>query len=230
MGFSKLLIVLIFLQFIPIILSQKNFTYYQCNDIYGTYTKNSPYKANLNKVLYMISSDTRIDYGFYNFSVGEDPDQVNAIALCRGDLTKTECYKCRNDAIRKLTQLCPTEMEAIGWYPNCSLWYSPHSIFGIDDQGTRFEIFHTDGDAPVPYQFSQALGKLLDYVNNNASAGGTELKFATGETTFSSSNGNIYKIYALSQCNPDMSRKICLNCLAYLTNLHFKCCGNETTT
>ncbi|KAK9714868.1 hypothetical protein RND81_06G126400 [Saponaria officinalis] len=226
---SNLIVALIFLQFVSIVLSQQNFTYYQCNDFYGTYKQKSSYQANLIKVLYMISLNTQIDYGFYNFSVGNDPNTVNAIALCRGDLTKTECSKCRYDATIKLPKLCPKEMEAIGWYPNCTLWYSTRPIFGINDKGIRFEIFNTVGEAPVPDNLDQVLVKLLASVNTRTSSGNTELKYAAEETSITSKGGNIYKIYALSQCNPDLSTKTCLTCLEYLTNLHFGCCGNETS-
>jgi hypothetical protein len=37
-----------------------------------------------------MSSNTEIDYGFLNFSAGETPDKVNAIALCRGDILPEE--------------------------------------------------------------------------------------------------------------------------------------------
>ena len=33
-----------------------------------------------------LASNTQIDYGFYKLSVGQVPDQVNAIALRRGDV------------------------------------------------------------------------------------------------------------------------------------------------
>jgi hypothetical protein len=43
----------------------------------GNYTRNSTYGENLKSVLATMSSNTEIDYGFYNFSVGEYPDKVN---------------------------------------------------------------------------------------------------------------------------------------------------------
>ncbi|KAG7970130.1 hypothetical protein I3843_07G066100 [Carya illinoinensis] len=53
---------------------------YVCSDN-GNYISNSTYRANLNTVLASMSSNTKISYGFYNISVGENSDQVNAIAL-----------------------------------------------------------------------------------------------------------------------------------------------------
>ncbi|GLT37667.1 hypothetical protein SLA2020_119710 [Shorea laevis] len=56
-----------------------------CNDSNGNFTANSAYGANLNRLFSQLSSDQDFNYGFYNMSVGQSPDQVNAIALCRGD-------------------------------------------------------------------------------------------------------------------------------------------------
>jgi hypothetical protein len=61
-----------------------------CFNEKGNYTSNSTYRANLNTLLASMSSNTEIDYGFLNFSAGETPNKVNAIALCRGDILPEE--------------------------------------------------------------------------------------------------------------------------------------------
>ncbi|RVW87214.1 Cysteine-rich receptor-like protein kinase 26 [Vitis vinifera] len=66
--------------------AQPKFLYYRCSNGVGNYTNNSTYKANLNTLLTSLSSNNEIDYGFYNFSAGQNSDKVNAIALCRGDV------------------------------------------------------------------------------------------------------------------------------------------------
>ncbi|GKV50956.1 hypothetical protein SLEP1_g57633 [Rubroshorea leprosula] len=62
-----------------------------CNISDGNFTANSPYAANLNRLFSQLSSDQDFNYGFYNISVGQSPDQVNAIALCRGDQKEKAC-------------------------------------------------------------------------------------------------------------------------------------------
>ena len=47
----------------------------------GNYTSNCTYRANLDGLLTSIIKNTKIDYGFYNFSAGESPDKAYAIAL-----------------------------------------------------------------------------------------------------------------------------------------------------
>jgi hypothetical protein len=56
-----------------------------------------------------MSSNTEIDYGFYNFSAGEYPDKVNAIALCRGDISPEECRSCVNATSHDLLKGCPNQ-------------------------------------------------------------------------------------------------------------------------
>ena len=64
----------------------------------GNYTSNSTYRANLNTLLASMYSNTEIDYGFYNFSAGESPNKVNAIVLCRGDVSTDVCRTCINES------------------------------------------------------------------------------------------------------------------------------------
>ncbi|GLT64227.1 hypothetical protein SLA2020_367330 [Shorea laevis] len=67
---------------------------YVCSES-GNYTSNSTYRANLNSLLASMSSNTEIDYGFYNLSTGENStDKVHMIALCRGDIFPDECRSC----------------------------------------------------------------------------------------------------------------------------------------
>ncbi|GLT27474.1 hypothetical protein SLA2020_024690 [Shorea laevis] len=64
-----------------------------CDISNGNFTPNSIYKANLNRLFSQLSSDQDFNYGFYNMSVGQSPDQVNAIALCRGDQKEKRLQK-----------------------------------------------------------------------------------------------------------------------------------------
>ncbi|KAM4113990.1 hypothetical protein ACJW30_04G036700 [Castanea mollissima] len=116
---SRLLFLSSICMFIAQAIAQPNFLYQFClnND---NYTSNSTYKANLNHRLSSLSSNTEIDYGFYNSSYGQNPDKVYALGLCRGDVKPD-----------LLTQLCPNQKETIVWYDYCMLRSSLRNIFGI---------------------------------------------------------------------------------------------------
>ncbi|XP_039685910.1 cysteine-rich receptor-like protein kinase 15 isoform X1 [Medicago truncatula] len=209
---SKLLFSLYsFLLFIIIIVSQAqgqpNFLRNYCINNNGNYTANSTYQNNLNTLLSNLTSNTQINYGFYNFSYGQNTDKVNAIGLCRGDVKPDLCRSCLNDSRVLLTKLCPTQKEAISWYDNCMLRYSNRSIFGIMDTSFSYYKWNNRNVTDVA-QFNQVLGNLMRKLNEIAASGDSRRKFATANATL-----NFETIYGLVQCTPDLSGQDCNDCL-----------------
>ena len=97
-------------------------------------------------------NNTKINYGFYNFSFGEAPDKVYAIALCRGDASPSECRSCISGASSDLLKAYPNQKEAIIWPNKCSLRYSNRSIFNAMEASPLFAFYNTgdvsDVEAP----------------------------------------------------------------------------------
>ncbi|RDX87683.1 Cysteine-rich receptor-like protein kinase 25, partial [Mucuna pruriens] len=188
--------------------AQPSFLRHYCNNDNGNYTANSTYQNNLNTLLSNLSSNTNIDYGFYNFSHGQDNDRVNAIGLCRGDVKPDACRSCFNDSKVLLTQLCPNQNEAIGWYDNCMLRYSNRSIFNAEETSPDFCMRNPHNATDVD-QFNQVLRNLLDSLVSKASLGDSRLKFAAANE----SGPAFQNIYGLVQCTPDLSELECSACL-----------------
>uniref|UniRef100_A0A0R0EMG6 Uncharacterized protein n=2 Tax=Glycine max TaxID=3847 RepID=A0A0R0EMG6_SOYBN len=191
----------------------------------GNYTANSTYNTNLNTLLSTLSSNTEINYGFYNFSHGQSPDRVNAIGLCRGDVEPDECRSCLNYARSNLTQDCPNQKEAIIHFDNCMLRYSNRTIFGQVETFPGYCVQNlsnvTDED-----EFKQAIVNLMRKLKDVAASGDSRRKYATDNVT----TGNFETIYGLVQCTPDLSETQCNYCLdetisqiPYCCNLTF--CG-----
>ncbi len=143
----------------------------------GNYTRNSTYRTNLETLLTSMSSNTKIDYGFYNFSVGESPDKVSAVALCSLDISPNECRSCINESSYYLLQACPYQKEAIIWPDKCSLRYSFRSIFGIMETYPIVAFKNTANFSDVE-EFNKVLYSLLDSLRNRASSGNSTHKFA----------------------------------------------------
>ncbi|RVW87102.1 Cysteine-rich receptor-like protein kinase 26 [Vitis vinifera] len=99
---------------VAVTVAQPDLVYHNCSENVGTYSNNSTYQSNLNTLLSTLFSYKEINYGFYNFSFGQSPNEVNAIALCRGDITQDKCHSCLNDSRLQLPQRCPYQNEAIG--------------------------------------------------------------------------------------------------------------------
>ncbi|PWA79324.1 cysteine-rich receptor-like protein kinase 8 [Artemisia annua] len=175
-------------------------------------------------MLYHLSHliDTSIRYSFYNRSVGQNPDQANAIGLCKGDVEPEDCRRCLNDAITQLRQICPNQKGAIGWYDNCMLKYSNATIFGVLDTSFRWDMFNTRNASNVA-GFNQALDLLLDQLRNDASRGGSLRKYASNST----SGPDFTTLYGLMQCTPDLSEIDCYNCLDRAIRQIPNCCDSK---
>ncbi|XP_027340833.1 putative receptor-like protein kinase At4g00960 [Abrus precatorius] len=193
-----------------------------CNNWMGNYTARSTYKNNLNALLINLTSNTNIDYGFFNFSYGKSPDIVNAIGLCRGDVSPQECLNCLNDSRVQLTRKCPNQKEAIGFGLACMLRYSSHSIFHIMDP--QIEYYEWTGiNATKVEQFNGVLMNLLNGLRSKAASGDSLHKFAAGNVT----GPSFQNIYALVQCTPDLVEQDCNDCLFGAFSEITKCCSGN---
>ncbi|KAK2405025.1 putative receptor protein kinase [Trifolium repens] len=196
-----------------------------CINDNGNYTANSTYQTNLNILLSNLSSNTEINYGFYNFSYGQNTDKVNAIGLCRGDVKPDDCRNCLNDSRVLLTRLCPNQKEAIGWYDNCMLRYSNRSIFGIMEGSPTYYLWNPNNATDVD-QFNQVLGILMKKLRERAaSSDDFRVKYATGNET--DVNLNFQTVYGLVQCTPDLSLQDCNSCLDAAISEIPSCCNNK---
>lgn len=188
--------------------AQPSFLNYFCDNNKGNYTANSTYHTNLNTLLSNLTSNTQINYGFYNSSYGQNTDKVNAIGLCRGDVRPLECRVCLNFSKALLTQLCPNQKEAISYHDKCMLRYSNRSIFGVVETSPSFYMWSANNATDVD-QFNQVLGNLTRNLTATAASGDSRRKYAADKASAS----NFETIYGLVQCTPDLSEKDCNDCL-----------------
>ncbi|KAF9672191.1 hypothetical protein SADUNF_Sadunf11G0015000 [Salix dunnii] len=226
MDSSKLVLLLSFLFILlfqpTLTAAQPNFNNYNCNsNNVGNYTANSTYHRNLNSLLSSLASDTQIDYGFYNLSVGEFPDRVNAFALCRGDVAVDVCRSCVSNSTRKILEVCPNKMEAFGVYELCMIRYSNRSIFGVvEDQPSIYRANRKNVlDETL---FNQALQTLFARLRAKAASGNSLKKFASGNQS-----AGVETVYAIVQCTPDLSEEQCSSCLLDVFRLIGNCCDGN---
>ncbi|PIN26456.1 hypothetical protein CDL12_00781 [Handroanthus impetiginosus] len=186
----------------------------------GNYTSNSTYRANLNSSLSSLSANMG-NNGFNNASVGRNPDQVNAIALCRADTTLAQCRTCLQNAAVGIVQFCPNQRQAIIWYELCTLRYSNEAINGTQPNDAEV-ILRNTGDVASPQQFRNDRARLLDNLTAQAANGSSEMKIGAGSTNTSDSD----TLYGLVQCTPDLSADECNNCLVQAGRDMRSCCDS----
>ncbi|KAM3701536.1 hypothetical protein ACJW31_05G181000 [Castanea mollissima] len=190
----------------------------------GNVSSNSTFRANLNTLISTLSSNTQIDYGFYNFTAGVGTNKVYATGLCRADLTPTDCRSCVNMSAHELLQLCPTQKEGIMWYMNCTVRYSNNSIFGVmETTPTKYLATGPSDDLVSKLtEFNEVLSTLFYDLRVRASAGGIFRKVAVGNATYLN-----HTIYGLMQCSPDLSEIDCSNCLVEAQSYNKICCNGS---
>ncbi|PPS06805.1 hypothetical protein GOBAR_AA13838 [Gossypium barbadense] len=201
---------------------QRLYLDHSCSESGGNFTRNSTYETNLNHLLSSFFRNTTHENGFYNFSLGQGSEMANAIALCRGDASSSDCFNCINSANAELRDRCPNQREAIIWYDYCMFRYTNHSILGNMEINPIFYMWNENNVRNVA-AFSQALGSLLNNLTNTASSGTSLGKFATGNTRV----GPSQTIYALLQCTADVKQIDCSSCLSQAIGLIPKCCNGK---
>lgn len=187
----------------------------------GNFTSNSTYKTNLDHVFSSIATTKDNENGFYNFSYGQSSDSVNAIGFCLGDTEPNVCRSCLNNSIYLITQLCPKQKEAIGWYDDCMLRYSSRPIFGAMEAAPYLTFGKGNGSVPQEDLFRQSLKTLLYSLKDNASSGGSLQKYAAGDIF----REGLGRIYALLQCTPDLSQLQCDECFDLALKIIPPCCS-----
>ncbi|XP_077243476.1 cysteine-rich receptor-like protein kinase 7 isoform X4 [Tasmannia lanceolata] len=186
----------------------------------GNYTSNSRYQINLNLLLTTLSSNaTRT--GFYNATIGQSPNTVNARARCRGDVTPVECGSCVDTASQDIIQVCPYMKSSIIFYHNCHLRYSNLRISPTDNS-PRFHMW-SNQNVSNRTRFNETLGNLMGKLISRALVASAPRNFAFGQLNSSS----LQTVYGLVQCDPDLTGNECSGCLKGAVSEIPTCCGGK---
>ena len=190
-----------------------------------TFTPNSTYQSNLNRLLSSLSSNSTRESGFYNTTVGQTPETtVYGLFFCRGDLRPDECGDCVSTATKEIVELyCPVEKRAVIWYSECVLRYSDKSFFSTMFQTPSVSMYNIQ-NITEPVRFTQQLGTSMKDIETKASnaPSGTQ-KFATTEANFS----ELQTLYSLVQCDPLISSSDCKTCLGIVVGNLPDCCAGK---
>ncbi|KAL0012481.1 hypothetical protein SO802_007589 [Lithocarpus litseifolius] len=224
---SMLLLILSLLSFLSLNSeAAPEYRYHYCSN-QTTFTRNSTFQSNLNSLLSSLSSNSTRKSGFYNTTVGQNPETtVYGLFFCRGDLTPNECQDCVSTATKVIVQeqYCPVEKVAVIWYGECVLRYSNQSFFSIMDEAPLISMYNIQ-NITNSSRFTQLLGTSMnDIVTKASNAPSGTQKFATTEANFS----ELQKLYSLVQCDPLISSSDCNRCLGtVIGNLPACCAGKQ---
>ncbi|KAK9706527.1 hypothetical protein RND81_07G132400 [Saponaria officinalis] len=153
--------------------------------INGNYTISSLYGTNLKTALGTLASKTGIQNGYYyTASVGQDPNSVYGIAVCRADRAPKDCRGCVSYATAELRNTCPVQKEAIGYYSgDCMVRYSNRPIFNFRENSPNCTVPQAPSNVPVTDlgKVRKSLANLLAGLKQSASAGNSSYKFSSSD-------------------------------------------------
>lgn len=191
------------------------FRYQLCGDPYST---PSSYQTNLNTTLNSMSSDTRINYGYYNFTTGKNPNKIEATVLCRSDISINDCRSCVHYSVTTLPVACNNTKQAFAFTDNCVTYYTDSKAFHVLTDEPNFALRFDGNTTTVPkLKFNSSLTTLMSSLKHKASLGNSEIKFATGKIDLTHNQ----PLYGLVQCSPDLSKDDCVDCVEYLISSVF---------
>lgn len=190
----------------------------------GTYVANGTYQANLQLVAAALPGNASATpaAGFATGTAGAVPNQISALALCRGDASAPTCRACVADAFPGAQQDCPNSKDVTVYQDACVVRFSDQRFLDFPGVNSPYAVSSWDaGSLTVPAAwFDAAVAALMNATADRAvsvtaaNSSGARKYFATGVEDFDAEH--YPKIYGLAQCVPDMTAAQCRGCLASL--------------
>lgn len=194
-----------------------------------TFTRNSVYQSNLNLLLSNISSNAtrgnKFLNGFYIATVGQEPNKVYGMFLCRGDQTTSACKNCVNFATSDVTRRCPVEKETVIWYDECLLRYSNDFFFSTMSTEPIIMLSNSQNVTKDPSNTTKILDQEVWNLMNKTSNEALDSPKMFG--TAKENSTDFQTLYSLAQCSPDLSRGDCSSCIRQAIPNLVTCCSEK---
>ena len=192
-----------------------------------SYNSNVTFQTNLRVLLASLVSNVSQSDGSYNSAMGMGTTSVaSGQFLCRGDVSPATCQDCIASAATEITRLCPNKTESIIWYDECMLrftnrYFAPTSVVPRANLMDGNNISASDLDS-----FNRTLFGLLNDLIEEAANSRLARKFATGQREFAGHSPE-NTVYALTECEPDLTTTQCEECLRNAVSTLPSCCGGK---
>ncbi|XP_030456849.1 cysteine-rich receptor-like protein kinase 25 [Syzygium oleosum] len=181
----------------------------------STFSPNSTYHANLNRVLDVLVRDAGADAGNgFNFTSidGSSSEAVYGSFMCRGDVSRKECADCVKIAALEITQKCRMTKVSFLWYDQCMLRYSDTNFTRKMELEPLLGGYNEE-NIEQPDEFMKLLNETADHAAREAAQhparmyGHRGAKFDQEKT-----------LYTFAQCVPYLSKNDCWKCLRNATS------------
>ncbi|XP_021852659.2 cysteine-rich receptor-like protein kinase 10 [Spinacia oleracea] len=198
------------ISFILNINSQEFRQCYEVDGIYNFHRNNS--RHNIDKAITQLVSNATNTY-FNTISTGSGLDKFNALYSCRYDYPLQSCHSCVKSFVDVVLSCLPN-VQGHSYRDECTLYYSNRSL-DLSDEMDKFRRVGLAGGRTVTSKEENKLSqtlyttvtRLIEEVISEFNV--SSRYFAMTSEKYSSSE----TIYALAQCNPDLTSFECKTCL-----------------
>ncbi|CAM8887582.1 unnamed protein product [Rhodiola kirilowii] len=187
--------------------SSHSYLYHICEE--GIFTSGSNYQINVNILLFRQFYENSATHFFYNATVGEIPDQVHGLYLCRGDISGPDCKYCVDRAAQEvLIRRCRRRKNAMIWFEGCFIRYANSSFISKMDTESEHYIWSDKTVSEPLNAFDQAVTNMLRNLTGSATYNPSKPNYAATEVRL-----NSLTLYGYVQCTPDVLGLDCRSCL-----------------
>ncbi|KAG5384001.1 hypothetical protein IGI04_035471, partial [Brassica rapa subsp. trilocularis] len=190
----------------------------------GFFKPNSTYDLNRRQVLSSLASNVTSHKGFFNSSIGENPNRVFIIGMCIPGTKPETCSDCIKAASDTLLKSCPNQTEAYTWPDSCMVRYSNVPFSGSYDIGPSHVLYKSGVLNSNVTVFDRIGEDLMERTITEAPTRAHEHKYYTaGLASLTAS----LTMYAMMQCTPELSTGYCGLCLRTNLNNYNLCCRDK---
>ncbi|XP_013608658.1 PREDICTED: putative cysteine-rich receptor-like protein kinase 35 isoform X2 [Brassica oleracea var. oleracea] len=190
----------------------------------GFFKPNSTYDLNRRQVLSSLASNVTSHKGFFNSSIGENPNRVFIIGMCIPGTKPETCSDCIKAASDTLLKSCPNQTEAYTWPDSCMVRYSNVPFSGSYDIGPSHVLYKSGVLNSNVTVFDRIGEDLMERTITEAPTRAHEHKYYTaGLASLTTS----LTMYAMMQCTPELSTGYCGLCLRTNLDNYKLCCRDK---
>ncbi|WZZ14370.1 hypothetical protein YC2023_107459 [Brassica napus] len=181
---------------------------------------NSSYFQNRHSLFSTLASKVVANGGFYNASLGKNPNRVYALVLCASGYEQQACISCVEKVTQEIQTSCPNRMNSFHWdnddgdHVSCLVRTSNQSTF------KNFQlvpaVIYPSPLTMEPSKDMTLFSKQWEATVNRTVQAATEAKNISVLQYYSAVEAEFTEfpnVYMLMQCTPDITSQDCKICL-----------------
>ncbi|PPR97238.1 hypothetical protein GOBAR_AA23431 [Gossypium barbadense] len=152
---------------------------------------------------------------FSTAASGEDPNAINGLYQCRGDLSTSQCYSCVSKIPKISDKVCGKAVAARVQLSGCYLRYEIAGFKQVPETEFLYKVCGSSSSGRTEFE------KRRETAFNMAEEG-----VKSGSSLFYT--GDYQSVYVLAQCQGDMGTANCGDCVKTAFETHSFICTNAT--